>query len=277
MSVGFRAAAVFDAYADRGQGVMHPLDLAAAYLRRCGGAVLAWYAIAMAPLLVAGWFWIDAASAEDRGAVRGAGLFVVAAMVWRWAWLVPVQATVMRDTGMPVRYTAGRIGAAVLSRLASHILIVWGGLVIFPGFFGFYVGSFVTVALLSAERDTAIGAGVQRTLGLTWTNLGGLLRHTWASLALLLIWALTLLLTVNLSVTLVLPSLMGIDTTDLRLAMTGPAWWLGMGMLGWVVFDIYWQVSAVFTVRQLEAQRSGGDLFARLDALRAQAEREESA
>lgn len=258
----------FDPHADRGDGVMHPLDLAAASLRRRGAAAAGLYAWSIAPLLAAGWLWIDAASAQDRAGLREASWLVVAAMVWRWTWLVPMQARVMRDAGVEVRCTPGRWATAVFARLGAHAMLAWGSLLILPGLIGFYAGSFVTVLLLRARPEEAVGSAVLGALGMAWANLVALWKHTIALLALSLVWALTVLLVTLLMVGTLLPSLLGIDTTDVQLAMRGPAWWLSLGILGFVLLDLFWQVAAVFTVLQLDARRHGGDLRGRIATLR---------
>lgn len=253
--VGFK----FDAYHDRGVG---SLDLASAYLRAAGLGVVARYLVATGPLLLAGWMWIDVVAAEDRQGVAGASTLVVGGLIWRWAGLVWVQAAVMRDIGIRTELSAGRVATAVLGRLASHVMMGWGGVAILPALLGFYFSSFVTVMLLDPKHGT--GAALKVTGGLVWNNLGQLWKLATVKFVLFFMGLLSAALVQALLLWTVLPSILGMDTTDLQLAARGVAWWLSLGFLTWAVFDLFWSVASVFEFEQLQARRTGGDLNARL-------------
>ncbi|MEM8736987.1 MAG: hypothetical protein AAGG38_00720 [Planctomycetota bacterium] len=255
--------AVLDPQTDRG---LAPADLASAYLRRAGGPAVVRYLVAVAPLAAAAWVFIDAVTAQDRRALGAASLMIVGAMLWRWVGLAWVQARVMRDAGRPARWRWGAVAGVVASRLIAHMVLVWGGLLVLPAIVAFHFSGFAAVGVLEPGRRGVLGA-LGEMLKLVWSNL----RAVWLSSVVLMVYfflgTLSLMLVQGMLIWLVLPSLFGIDTTDLKLAAGGAAWWLSLVFLAWLVFDLFWHVAAVFAVIDLQARQTGGDLLSRLRRL----------
>ena len=254
-----KATRRYEPHADRGIGT---LDLASAYLRANGGDVLGRYLLAMAPLFVAGWFWIDAVTAQDRSALPIICVFVLLAMLWRWAGLAWVQAAVMRNMGMAATLTPQRVAGAVLARLTGHVVMVWGGILLLPALWGFYAAAFSCIMML--DPDTRTGVAFKRGGKMVLADLGPLWKLSASMLVLVMVAVLSVVLVQVALLETVLPSLLGIDTTDLQLATRGPAWWLGIGFMIWAGFDLLWAVASVFEFNRMEASRSGADLHARL-------------
>ncbi len=243
------------------------LDAAAAYLRARGWAVLAWYLLAIAPLLGASWLWIDTVAAQDRAGLRWASWLVVAAMLWRWAGLTLVQEKVMRDLGQAVlRSSWRRMLVIVLTRLTMHVGMIWGGWLVLPGVFCFYVSGFVAPAMLASEHPG--GAVLRHVAELVARSFRLLARHAAMLSILFVVTAICLLCAQGVLVAVILPSLLGVDTTDLWLSMSHVAWWLFSLLLLLLLFDLYWSVGAVFLIEQLMARRTGSDLAARLVQLK---------
>lgn len=258
---------MYDPRADRGVG---SLDLASAYLRSRGGGAAAWYVVAVTPLLAAGWWWIDAVVAQARRDLAPLSLLLAGAMLWRWAWLMALQARVMKDIGLDLAVSAPRAVAVLLIRLVAHAVMGWGGILILPGILGFYLSSFATPTLFTTTHPSA-GRALRALVGLVWQNLGALWHHAAKTTLLFFLWLLSLVLVQSMVAFLVLPSLLGMDVTDWELAVAGPAWWFSLVFLGWVLFDFFWSVAAVFEWNRLVSQRNGRDLSLRLARLEAEA------
>ncbi|MEM7624130.1 MAG: hypothetical protein AAF333_00730 [Planctomycetota bacterium] len=205
-------------------------------------------------------------SAEDRRALPWMSVLVCGAMLWRWAGLAWVQAHVMRDIGMKVRWSWSRVGAIVASRLIAHIVLIWGSFLVVPGLVAFYFSGYVSVAVLKAERG-GVSEAVKSSLVMVWCNVGRLAKSSVGLGVLFLLGLASLVLVQVMLIWTVLPSLLGIDTTDLRLATSGVAWWISLFFLGWITFDLFWTVAGVFEFNELRARRTGGDLTARLRRL----------
>lgn len=242
------------------------LDRAVEVIRRHWGGILSRYALASGPMVWAGWLWIDAVVAQDRRGLGPASLAVTVALVWRWAGLSFVQAWVMRRTGGAAAGPVWpRLWAIVLTRLYANLAIVWGGLVVLPGVWGLY-GSGMAGPILIQRRRRA-WAAMRELGGLMFASLGVLWRHLSAVSGLFLVVVLNTVVIQWLVVNTVLPSLVGLDTADLRLSMAGAAWWISTFFLLWLGFDLYWAVACVLLLDQLQARRTGSDLSGRLAAM----------
>lgn len=239
------------------------LDAAADYLRNHGARVTAWYLLAAGPVLIACWWWIAAVAMENRSQLPPASLALLGAMLWRWGVLAKIQQVVMRDLGM----AADRLGfkmilIAIAGRLLAHVGILWGSLLIVPGLWSFYVSSFISPALLTPGRPA--GSSLRHTVALSINQSILLARH--ASMLTLLVTVAMLAFGVlqGVMVYIILPSLMGYDTADLKISMGNLSWWLFSMLAVLLVFDCYWAVGSVMLLQQLEARRTGSDLQARL-------------
>lgn len=242
------------------------LDASAAYLRHRGQAVIGWYLVAIGPLLLAAWWWIGSVASGDRLSLGPASVAITLAMLWRWAWLVKVHQQVMRDVGMIDRkLNTGLVVQIVLFRLIAHVGMGWGALLILPGVWSFYLSAFITPVMLMTDKPAA--SALRYTLGLITQHLRLLVRHG----CMLTLLALLTLLAMGVSqaflTSTVLPSLLGVDASDLAITLSSSVWWMFMGLMVMLAFDLYWSVGSVLLLQQLEARQTGADLRARLGAL----------
>lgn len=249
-----------------GQGVLDALDGAMVFIRAHAGEMVLRYLLVSGPLILASLFWIEAVALEDRRGVRWVSLLVMLGVVWRWGVAGWLQAWVMRSVGMRrVSRPGQRALASVIARLYAHVGTVWLGLLVLP-------------ALLCTVLLGVVSPLLMREQGAAWPIIRRGLVQIYLSLGVVsgqlsLVFLLFVLVWINaltgqsLMVETVLPSLLGLDTADLRLWMVSLPWQLGMLLMLMLVFDGYWMVVGVMVADQLQARRSGSDLDRRLDGL----------
>ncbi|MFA9479893.1 hypothetical protein ACERK3_16540 [Phycisphaerales bacterium AB-hyl4] len=242
---------------------LSPLDAAAALVRERGSELLPIYVLAVIPLTAAAWVAIDAVTAEDRSALPLAAGLLAGSLLWRWAWLSVLQQRVQVSLRGRLPTSLRRRWAGVLGiRLVAATLMTWGLFLFMLPVVGLLLGSFITPALLEGDQRTLPTAGQL----LRW--LGGAVGRVSRVLTAVVVMGLVLLVGVMVLqwfvVMLVLPSLLGIETTDLALTMESPVWWMGSVFAVWLMMDFFWTIAAVLVYYDVQAKRLGSDLHWRL-------------
>ena len=246
---------------------MPPLDAGVQWLRDESGWILPWYVLAMTPFTIGMWLTIDAVSAQHRSGLVIACLLLTAAMPWRWMGQAAIQRRMLaRLRGEPALPLRKRLLSYLLVRLVCNFAFTWGAIVVAPVFWGFLMAGFAAPVLLQEDRKPTVA--VAQALGWISRAAGYLCKAglvvSLVLLLALLVWAVTqMVLFYQL-----LPSLLGIDITDLQVTASGPAWLLACGYALFLIFDLYWTVAAVLLWDHLQQRRTGTDLRLRLAALK---------
>jgi hypothetical protein len=249
-----------------------PLDEAAEYLRTSLPALLPVYLLAMVPHALASAWLIDAICAEQRDRAARCCAVLTLAMIWRWIGLAFVQRRVQRDlTLQPGGPIWRRLPAIVVMRLLALVYMIWGSIVILiPTFQGFFIGSFAAPLMLEVDKPES---GRARA-AMSW------IRHSQSRLLKILLALIILAGWVDIAIhaiqyfliEMVLPTLAGMDTSDMRLTTGGWAWSLGIDYLVFLILDFYWAVAAVFVYYQSQSHRLATDLKAQMVLLAEPAE-----
>lgn len=252
-----------------GDSCAAPLDDALTYVRYRGGGVLPMYLLAMAPHAMVMLMAVDALAMRSFAAVREVSVLLTVATLWRWVGLALVQRRVQIDLrGEAPSAIWRRLPGIVMVRLYANVAIVWGGLLVIPGFYGLLISTTVTPAFL--EGDTSSWASLRRLFG--WISGGSnrLLRTVAAASVIGLMLMLSLLFVQILLVYTALPSLLGLSASDLSLTVGSWSWVICMGYLLFLMMDFYWAIAGVFLYYDLQASRLGTDLRARLRRIEAE-------
>ena len=245
---------------------LHPLDAALDYIRERGGPVLGLYLVAMVPFSVAVLFLIDAVTIPQRAALPFGCALLAGATLWRWGFLGAAQRRVQADLrGEPPLPLRRRLGMILVAKLMLSIVVLWGGLLVVPAFYGAYVSGIAVPLLL--ESDGHVGPLLRKACGWVHRARRRLTRMGLAlSAALALAFVATLALHWFLMET-VLPSLLGLNVEDLWLTLRGKAWGLCATYFLFLGFDFYWTVASVMVFYDLQARQLGSDLRLRLRLL----------
>lgn len=262
------AASEADIAAELGGGgpVTSPLDVTLEYLRRFPHRVLGLYVIAVAPMTAVMFWVIDVVTAYHRSALLLACAALVPATVWRWGVQAViqrrVQADLRREEPVPLR---GRLLPILVVRAMANFLMTWGSLLILPPLFGVWLAGFAAPMMLEDRGPST------RKLKRAWDwmqhGLTRLARITLTVMLMLLLVMIAVLTTHSLMLETVLPSLLGLDVTELRLTMAGAGWWIAVFYFVFLGFDLFWTVASVMVFYDLRSSRLGTDLRARLQEL----------
>jgi hypothetical protein len=206
---------------------------------------------------------------ERRSLLTEDCLLLVGATIWRWIWLARLQYNMQNDLGVitnPGKHRFRRRLPAILQiRLLSHVMIVWGGLLIIPAFYGLLIGSFAAPLLLESDDP----ASTRIRAAFSWIRHSGkrLTRITFAmtALTLLLIFA-AFVVQYSLSQS-ILPSFLNIETADLNLTLSSWSWRLTMLYLLMLVLDAFWTVASVMIYYDSQSRRLATDLRFRVQNL----------
>ncbi len=252
------------------QTVLGPLDAAADYLRLRLVPLTLGYLLAMLPYSLGMLVMIDAVSAQHRtGVTLAAGLLTGASFI-RWLGQARLQSWMIRDLGGVVHTPLRRCWMGILlSRLVANLLITIGSLLIFPAYFGLYAGALAAPLGLRQRVPGRLNLFLcLRQLALNFDRLSRVLLVI--NLLALLLLASAALLQGLLLYTL-LPSLLGLEVSDLMITLGGWPWLITAGYLLFLVLDLYWTVLGVILAESLQQRREGADLAARLTQLEAEA------
>jgi|GEM_PF-5729866 len=250
------------------------LDQAAIYLRKNIGSLTYQYAMAVAPLTVAFWLWVDAISAQDRADAKTISWLILVALIWRWigvAWFQTNVACRLAGTTAPSRSVfIRRLPHFLLARLTAHTTMVVGSLLIVPGLWGFYACVFTAPITYAQSPLTNAVHTTGQALKLGKSNTYALFKHS----GIFTLWCLVvtggLILTSLILVHTILPNLLGIDTSMAAVSMGSAVWLMFVGFVVFCFVDLFFSVAAVFFLRQLQAKKTGQDLVTRLRRLEQQ-------
>ncbi|MAE63486.1 MAG: hypothetical protein CMJ18_04370 [Phycisphaeraceae bacterium] len=249
-----------------GPSAFEPMDAAFDYLLRRGWRVLPLYVVAMAPFSAVMLLVIDSISSEHRSALPASCALLTAATLWRWAWLVAVQRRAQEDVrGEPPLPLRRRLLTILVVRLFSNSAMTWGGILLVPAFFGFFLGGMA--APMALEHDRRAWPLIRSTLGWIGAAAGRLGRVSLILGVLILLMTIGVAVLQALMVGTLLSSLLGLDVEDLKLTMGGSSWTLCVLYLLYLLYDLYWTVLSVMLYYDLQARRLGTDLRARIRAL----------
>jgi hypothetical protein len=246
-----------------------PIDAAFAYLRHRWLRVVPLYVVAMVPATAVAMMAIDIVTSEYRSAVPTCAGLAVAATVWRWLWLPSIQERVRADvTGQDPQAIAPRLGHIFVLRLIAAFAMSWGGTLIIPAYYGWYLSSFA--ANLAVENRGSLWSKLRSSI--TWTHTAGRrLRRVFLGVFVLgILVTLSTFVFVQLMVKMVLPGFFGIDASNLALTIDSSAGLLCLGVLVCLVLDLYWSIVAVMVYQDVQARRLGTDLSLRLASLQEQ-------
>lgn len=238
---------------------LEPLDSALDYLRERGGPVLALYLMAMAPFSAAMLMLIDIVTSQHRSALAFGCALLTLATLWRWVLLAIVQRRVQSDLrGEPPAGLRARLPAILLARLICCLAVSWGGLLIVPGFYGFFLSAFAAPALL--EGNGAAFAPIGDCLSLIHHAAWRLARLAAALSVAFILVSLGVLVLHFMVVNEMMGSLLDLNVTDLSLTLESHFWILSLVYLMLVAFDFYWTVASVMVFYDLRSRRLGSDL-----------------
>ena len=150
-----------------GRSALTPMDAAAEYLHARTSRVLPLYLVAMTPFSLVMLIIIDVISSQNRSGLNEACLLLTLAPIWRWIGLAWIQRRVQADLrGEPPLALRQRWLSYLLTRLFANFLLLWGGFLILPAFYGLYLSGFAAPALLESDRPSYR----QVRDGLTWIH-----------------------------------------------------------------------------------------------------------
>ncbi|MBI4585992.1 MAG: hypothetical protein HY717_18435 [Planctomycetes bacterium] len=224
------------------------------------------YLAAMAPYSAAMLFVIDAISTQHRSALPFWSALLTLATLWRWLWLPAVQRRVQEDVrGEPTLPLGKHLAKILLIKAGASFAILWGGLIVIPAFYGFFLSAFAAPALLES------GGGMFREVkrALLWIHHSAR-RFAGVSLALTVAFmaaGLGAFLLQLVMISTLLPSLLGLEAADLSLTLRSWSWFLCLAYLLFVLFDYYWTVASVMVFYDAQSRQLGSDLRLRLGTI----------
>jgi len=246
-----------------GGPALRPMDVAVEYLRGRAWRVLPPFLLAIVPFSAAVLMAIDVAVSQHRAAVAETCGLLTMATVWRWAWLAVVQRRVQCDLrGAAPAPLRRHMVAILLGRIFACVAIVWGGFLVIPAFYGFFLSGLLTPMLL--EREGRAWTNTCRTL--TWIHnaAGRLSKITWMLLVLFMLVTVSVVALQLIVVNMLLPGFFGLAPSDLALTVGSRTWVLCVCYFLFVVFDLYWAVLAVVLYYDVQSRRLGTDLRSRI-------------
>ena len=244
------------------------LDAALEYIRWRGAGLIPLYVLAMAPFSAIALFLIDAISAQHRSGMAPWCIALVPATLWRWVWLARMQQVIQQDLqSRPGLKLPLRLFWILVLRLYANVAATWGGFFIAPAFYGLFAGGFAAPLLL--ERDGPIVTEMVQLIRWIHHSTSRLFRVAVAMLSLMIMLTLAAFVLQMITVQLVLPSFLDMDSTALALTTQSTAWRLSMFYLILLLFDFFWTVASVLLYYDSQSRRTGSDLRTRLTLVRA--------
>lgn len=225
------------------------------------------YTLAILPLSVSVLLMLEVVDAEERSAIPGVSMIVVGALIWRAILANSLQRSVFDSIqNQPSTLTLNDHFVLTVSRVNATALGLALSWLIVPAFI---MVSVEALLLSSRFRDKEQGKPS------AWRALSVVVRHPRVQavyglsigfvLFVLYVGVLSLVVTVGGTL---LPSLLGIDTTDFQLAMQSAVWFLGVLFICGMVVDLLTLVSGPILFSLLAQHESGADLLARIRGLR---------
>ena len=183
--------------------------------------------------------------------------------MWRWVWLARIQYDVqqeLRDEG-GLKFWS-KLPWVLWVRVVAHVAFTWGGLIVFPAFYGLFLGGFA--GPLMFESTGSVFRRLKECL--SWVHHAGkrLFRVTLVMTLFMIVLPLAAFVGQMILGQTVLPSVLGIDTVDLNLTINSAAWRLRVGYFLFLLIDAYWTVACVFLYYDSQSRRLASDLRVRL-------------
>ncbi|MDH5478432.1 MAG: hypothetical protein OEY50_08875 [Nitrospinota bacterium] len=261
---------------------LRPLDEAVEYIRNHGAAVFPLYVAAVAPMTIAVYMLLDAASTGMYSALPEGCLLLTVATVWKWAWASAIQGRIQSAlSGKPMAPLLGRLSYIICLKLAASVAMLWGSLIIkfaasvallwgpfiiiIPAIYGFFLSGMAVPLLLDGSLSPLaaaiwtvkwVGDSISRVVKIT-TAIGLLFLVAYVGVSLLQL----------LATQMIMPSLLGIDTSELSLILSGATWQMAVVFMLFLAFDFFWTVAAALLYHDIQSGRAGVDLGLRLTAL----------
>ena len=260
---------------------LRPLDEAVEYIRNHGAAVFPLYVAAVAPMTVAFYMLLDTASTGMYSALPEGCLLLTVATVWKWAWASAIQGRIQSAlSGKPMAPLLGRLSyiiclklaasvamlwGSLIIKFAASVALLWGSLIIIPAIYGFFLSGMAAPLLLDRSLSPLAAAiWMVKWVGDSMTRA---VKITTAIALLFLVAYVGVSLLQLLATQMIMPSLLGIDTSELSLILSGATWQMAVAFMLFLAFDFFWTVAAVLLYHDIQSGRAGVDLGLRLTAL----------
>lgn len=243
---------------------MASLDIALDYVRQNLLSLGPWYVLAILPMSAVVLLTIDVIMTQRRVLVPVICVALIAATLWRWVIQAIIQRRIQIElSGEEVASVWRCLGSIIVGRLVANAALTWGSFLLFPGLWGFFASGFVTPAALSPSSTVTLG--LKRAMGMNTS--GRLIRVSFALTFATMLVVLGIVVMQVLVVYLILPSLMGINSSAILLTMQSFAWTMAVAYCLYLLFDFYWTVASVFVFYDQQSRRLGVDLKLRLSML----------
>ena len=243
-----------------------PLDEAVEIMRGSMGRILPLYMVGVAPMSVAVFILIDAVAAGKYSALPEGCALLAFGTVWKWAFCAVIQGRIQEGlTGKPAPPLRGRLPSIINARLAASMAMLWGSFVVIPPLYGFFLAGMAAPALLDRggrALDTA-----EWIVRWVTASMGQAAKIAAAVGALFMVAHLGVTLLQMALTQVVMPSMLGMDPTELELTLYGVEWQMAVGYFIFLLFDLYWTVAGVTLYYAIQSRRAGVDLGLRLKAL----------
>ena len=245
---------------------LRPLDDAVEYIRSNGARVFPLYVAAVVPMTLSMLMLLDIVSTGRYSALPEGCMLLAAATVWKWIWSAIAQARVQASlSGRPGSGVRGMMTYIITLKLGAGIAMLWGSFMVLPAIYGFFLTGMAAPVLLDTGRS--IPDSVQWVTGWIGDSMHGALKII-AAITLLFLVAYLGVTMLQLMVTYtIMPSLLGMDSTELSLTIWSSAWQMAVLYMLFLVFDFFWMVAAVLLYHDIQSRRTGADLSQRLTAL----------
>lgn len=245
---------------------LRPLDDTVEYIRANGARVVPLYIVAVAPTTMATLMLLDTVSTGMYSALPEGCMLLSVATLWKWAWGSAVQARIQAAlsgrSGAPL---PGRMTYIIALKLVASMAMLWGSFLVLPAIYGFFLSGMAAPILLDSGRSALEGA--QWAIRWVGDSMNRALKIISAVSILFLVAYLGVTLLQLMITHTVMPSLLGMDPTELSLTIWGWAWQMAVLYMLFLVFDFFWMVASVLLYHDIQSRRAGVDLGQRLTTL----------
>ncbi|GJM24071.1 MAG: hypothetical protein DHS20C16_04860 [Phycisphaerae bacterium] len=243
------------------------MDAAAEYVRKNLSTILPMYVVAMLPFSAAIMLTIDIVTSQYRAMTLLTSWCLVAATLWRWAWLAALQRRVQAVIrGGEPHKIRGRLLSILFLRLVASACMTWGSLVIAPGIYGFLIGGMATP--LHLEPSDRPKDQIKTVISWITSSQKRLLKILTSLSFLYVLGLICFYALIRIVLGTLLPTFLGIDPSDMGFTLESWTGILVVSYLVGLVFDLYWAVLSVMIFYDLQSRRLAPDLRVRIRNLR---------